>query len=435
MNNIIEIKPVKGLVGTISIPGDKSVSHRSVMLAGLSETPVTITNFLHAQDCWSTINCMRALGVLVEQDNSGVLTVQGKGLHNLSEPDNILDAGNSGTTLRLLTGILAAQPFFSVLTGDSSLRRRPMSRVISPLTIMGCKIIGRSQSRYAPVAISPAEKVSGIEYDTPVASAQIKSAIMLASLFANSPSTITEPSISRDHTERMMATFGITVTRSGSSVTVQPAQKLAAPQKLYVPGDISSAAFWLVAASIIPHSQLTLTNVGINPTRTGILDVLVRMGADIAVINEHRSGEEPVADIHVRSSQLKGVEIEPEIIPRLIDEIPILAVAALFAEGKTVVRGAEELRVKESDRLAAITTELSKMGANIQETPDGFSIVGPQRITMASCDSHHDHRMAMAAAIAGAAGNGVKISNAECVSISYPSFFKIIDEISVNPLS
>ncbi|CQR74334.1 3-phosphoshikimate 1-carboxyvinyltransferase 1 [Sporomusa ovata DSM 2662] len=428
MNKIIKIAKTGGLTGAITIPGDKSISHRSIMLSGLADTPVTITNFLHAADCWSTINCMRALGVSVEEDRGGVLTVQGKGFYGLSESGDVLDAGNSGTTIRLLTGLLGAQPFFSVLTGDASIRKRPMARVIAPLAKMGLQIAGRGQSRYAPLAISAPEQVRGIEYDMPVASAQVKSAILLAALYANTPTTIIEPIPSRDHTERMFETFGIPVKREGRAIILEPVQKIAAPKRLDVPGDISSAAFWLVAASIIPNSELALINVGINPTRTGILDVLAQMGADIAITNNRWSGQEPVADIIVRSANLKGVTIEAEIIPRLIDEIPILAVAALFAKGQTVVKGAEELRVKETDRLKAIALELGKMGATIIENPDGLVIDGPQSINSASCDSHHDHRMAMSLAVAGLAAQGVTINEPDCVKISYPDFFDVLSK-------
>ncbi|HWR08965.1 3-phosphoshikimate 1-carboxyvinyltransferase [Sporomusa sp.] len=425
MGEVITITPTTGLVGTVHIPGDKSISHRSVMLAGLADSQVKVTNFLHAADCWSTINCMRAMGVTVEQDEEGALTIAGRGFYGLREPDDVLDAGNSGTTIRLLTGLLGAQSFFSVLTGDASLRKRPMARVITPLTKMGLTLMGREQSRYAPLAIIPAKQVTGIEYDMPVASAQVKSAILLAALYADSPTIITEPLPSRDHTERMFETFGVPVTRTGASITLEPVQKLTAPELINIPGDISSAAFWLVAASIIPNSRLTLVNVGINPTRTGILDVLKQMGADITVINERWSGREPVADISVGSSQLKGITIGAEIIPRLIDEIPVLAVAALFAEGQTVVQGAEELRVKETDRLKAVTLELGKMGAAITETPDGLVIEGPQQLNFAACYSHHDHRMAMALAVAGMAAQGVEIAEPDCVKISYPDFFAV----------
>jgi 3-phosphoshikimate 1-carboxyvinyltransferase len=429
MGETMKIQKTVGLTGSITIPGDKSISHRSIMLAGLADTPVTITNFLHAADCWSTIHCMRALGVIVEQDDDGILTVKGNGFYGLSEPNDVLDAGNSGTTMRLLTGLLGAQSFFSVMTGDASLRKRPMARVITPLAQMGLKIAGRGQSRYAPLAISKAEQVQGIEYDMPVASAQVKSAILLAALYANTPTTLTEPMPSRDHTERMFETFGIPVKRTGKAIILEPVQKIAAPKQLDVPGDISSAAFWLIAASIIPNSQLVLINVGINPTRTGILDILQQMGADITITNERWSGREPVADIVVRTATLKGVTIEAAIIPRLIDEIPILAVAALFAHGQTVVKGAEELRVKETDRLRAVALELGKMGARITENPDGLVIDGPQIVNSASCDSHHDHRMAMALAVAGLAAQGVEIKESDCVKISYPDFFEVLSKL------
>lgn len=429
MGKNMKVKATTGLKGTVNIPGDKSISHRSIMLAGLADTPVSITNFLHAADCWSTIACMRALGVTVEQNEIGVLTVQGNGFYGLREPQEVLDAGNSGTTIRLLTGLLGAQPFFSVMTGDASLRKRPMARVITPLAKMGVQIMGREQSRYAPLAILAARQVHGIEYTMPVASAQVKSAILLAALFADSPTIVTEPMVSRDHTERMFETFGIPVKRTGSTITIEPVQKVDAPKQIDIPGDISSAAFWLVAASIIPNSHLVLVNVGINPTRTGIIDILKEMGADITVTNERWSGREPVADIIVRSAKLHGVTIGAEIIPRLIDEIPVLTVAALFAEGQTIITGAEELRVKETDRLKAVTLELGKMGAIITETADGLIINGPQNLNFAICNSHHDHRMAMALAVAGIASQGAEIEEPECVNISYPDFFNVLAEL------
>jgi 3-phosphoshikimate 1-carboxyvinyltransferase len=417
------VNPLRRLTGEIAVPGDKSISHRSVMLAGLADSPVRIGNFLAAADCLSTVACMRALGVRVDQVGESELIVQGNGLFGLSEPEGVLDAGNSGTTMRLLTGILAGQPFFSVLTGDASLRRRPMARIIAPLTKMGCRIHGREQSRFAPLAIMPADGIHGIAYDMPVASAQVKSALLFAGMFADGPTRLTEPYISRDHSERMLQTFGAKVTRKGYTVTLAPVQDLAAPPSIDVPGDISAAAFWLVAATVIPGSRLSLTNVGINPTRTGIIDILRRMGADITVAAERRAGEEPVADLVVASAELQGTTVEGEIIPRLIDEIPVLAVAALFAKGRTIISGAEELRVKESDRLRAIACELAKMGARIEETPDGLIIDGPQPLSVANCDSHGDHRMAMALAVAGMAAAGVEIDDADSVGISYPQFF------------
>lgn len=428
LENII-INPKGGLSGDINIPGDKSISHRSVMFAALAATPVVIKNFLYAEDCLSTVSCMKALGAKIEQDKDGNLHVLGQGFRGLKEPTNILDAGNSGTTLRLLTGILVGQSFFSVLTGDASLRSRPMARVVTPLTMMGAKINGRQDTRYVPISIIPSEQIKGIEYVMPMASAQVKSAILLATLFAGSPSVVTEPYVSRDHTELMLETFGVKIERNGTSVGVNPITELHAPDAIEVPGDISSAAFWLVGATIIPNSHLTLKNVGINPTRTGILDILKQMGANITIINERLSGAEPVADIIVKSSELKGVTIDGPIIPRLIDEIPILAVAALFAKGQTVIRGAEELRVKETDRLKAVASELGKMGAVIIETDDGLIIDGPQVLNFANCNSYHDHRMAMSLAIAGAASKGVDIHQPNCANISYPDFFKTLENI------
>lgn len=421
MNEIIS--PVKGLQGIVDIPGDKSISHRTVMLAGLASTPVRVTNFLSAEDCWSTVSCMKCLGVKIKQTGDNELVIKGNGLFGLVEPDEVLDAGNSGTTTRLLTGILAGQSFFTVLTGDKSLRRRPMARIIAPLTKMGCRIYGREQSRYAPLAIIPSDGIHGINYTLPVASAQVKSAILLAGMFADGPTVITEPLLSRDHSERMLQSFGVGVERTGLTVRLNPVSELTAPPVIDIPGDISSAAFWLVAATIVPGSKLRLRNVGINPTRTGIIDVLRSMGANITVYNQRQAGQEPVADIAVEYAPLTGTTVEAEIVPRLVDEIPALAVAALFASGATVIRGAEELRVKETDRLKAIALELGKMGARIAESADGLVIEGPQSLTSACCDSHDDHRMAMALAVAGMAAQGVEITGAECVNISYPRFF------------
>lgn len=427
MGKKIMINKACYLAGATEIPGDKSISHRSVMFAALSSTPVCIKNFLYSQDCLSTVACMRTLGAKIEQENKD-LWVTGNGLYGLQEPVNVLDAGNSGTTIRLMAGILGGQNFFSILTGDGSLRQRPMSRVIIPLAKMGCTIVGREQSKFAPLAILPRnEKIHGIEYAMPMASAQVKSAILLASMFADSRTVITEPYLSRDHTERMLETFGVNLERSGVTVSLDPVDELIAPEVIDVPGDISSAAFWLVAATIIPNARLLLKNVGINPTRTGIIDVLQKMGAKITLENKRWSGKEPVADVSVESAELRGISVEAEIIPRLVDEIPVLAVAALFAQGRTVIQGAEELRVKETDRLKAITLELSKMGAKIEEKKDGLIIEGPQTLQFASCDSHDDHRMAMALAVAGLAGNGVEIKDYDCVTISYPNFFETLN--------
>ena len=422
-----------GWQGTIDIPGDKSISHRSVMFAGLGNTPVHIKNFLHAADCLSTVGVMRALGVNVEFLNEKELIVTGRGLHGFSEPLTVLDAGNSGTTLRLMMGLLSPQPFLSVFSGDASLTRRPMGRVLRPLSTMGARIYGRNENNNLPLTIVPSEKkLHGIHYDSPVASAQVKSAILLAGLYADAPTTVTEPYISRDHTEQMLTGFGVHLERSGTSVTVFPVEEdnFRAPSEITVPGDISSAAYFLVAGTIIAGSRLRLNNVGINPTRTGILDVLRDMGAHISVHNERESGGERVADLLVEAAPLHGVSFGAEIMPRLIDEIPVLAVAALFAEGDTIITGAGELRVKETDRLHAIATELQKLSpGSIEEREDGLVIHGKSEIRRAQVKSYDDHRMAMSLAVLGAAGEGVLIENPESVNISYPTFFSEIERL------
>lgn len=424
MGAVIRIEPAAGLTGNIVVPGDKSISHRSIMLAGLAKTPVLVKNFLFAQDCLSTVSCMQALGVMIEQKAGHELVVTGNGLHGLIEPDNILDAGNSGTTLRLLLGILAAQPFFSAFTGDASLRSRPMGRVIKPLADMGAVIAARRQGRLLPLSIAAAAgRLTGIDYHMPMASAQVKSAVLLAGMFADGATRVTEPYISRDHTERMLETFGVGLEKNGTAVSLRGGAELSAPAAIEVPGDISSAAFWLVAASIIPGSKVTLSNVGVNPTRTGILDVLGQMGADISLTNERWSGREPVADITVKHARLQGVSIDGAIIPRMVDEIPVLAVAAMFAAGRTIISGAEELRVKETDRLKAVATEFTKLGGLITETKDGLLIDPSPKLKSAVCYSYHDHRIAMALAVAGAAAQGVEIEQPDCVAISYPGFY------------
>ena len=427
-----EILPVVGgLRGEIEIPGDKSVSHRSVMLAGLCDTPVHITNFLCAADCLSTAAAMEALGVSIRWSNETTLDVQGNGFDGVNEPQAILDAGDSGTMLRLMMGLLAPQPFLSTFTGDAALYRRPMGRVIVPLSQMGARIAGRAGGKYLPITVLPAEKpLHGITYKMPMASAQVKSAILLAGLRADGETTVIEPFPSRDHTERMLRAFGAEVRQEGTRVSCRAVRKLSAPEAIEVPGDISSAAFWLVAASIIKGSDLLLKGVGVNPTRTGILEVLRDMGANIALLNERESGGEPIADIHVRSAHLRGVSFGGAIIPRLIDEIPVLAVAALFAEGDTKITGAEELRVKETDRLHAVAVEYNKFAPCVEELSDGLVIHGGiKNIRHAECFSYDDHRMAMSLAVAGAAGDGVIIGNPECVDISYPSFYQTLVDL------
>ena len=413
-----------GLRGTIKIPGDKSISHRSIILSSLGNSPVEVTNFLAGADCLSTVECMKALGATIERAGEKIL-VTGCGLRGLNEPENVLDAGNSGTTLRLLMGLLAPQKFLTTFTGDASLRKRPMARVIQPLSQMGASIVGRNSNKNLPITILPAVKnLRGITYQMPVASAQVKSAILLAGLFADSPTTVIEPAPSRDHTEKMLAAFGVRLERSGNAIKIFPTDKFTAPDKISVPGDISSAAYWIVLATILRGSDVTIKNVGVNETRTGILDVLNDMGAKIELLNVRTSGGELAADLHVVSSKLRGVEFGGEIIPRLIDEIPALAVAAAFAEGTTIIRDVGELRVKETDRLAAIVDEFNKISPETFSATDNSLIIrGGQKKFFADCKTRADHRMAMSLAIFGAADKGVSIDDADCVKISYPNFF------------
>lgn len=429
MGALKEIQPIKtGLKGEILIPGDKSVSHRSVMFAGLCDSEVKITNFLHAADCMSTVNCMRALGVKVKELDENTLIVKGNGFHGLQEPQSIIDAGNSGTTLRLMMGILAGQKFLTTFTGDASLSRRPMGRVINPLSQMGANIVGRKENKLLPITVIPAkESLQGIDYQMPMASAQVKSAILLAGMNAEGRTTVTEPYTSRDHTERMLEGFGVKLEKSGTSITISKVEKMTAPKEIHVPGDISSAAFWLVAGSIIEDSDIILKDVGINETRTGIIDVLKAMGANIELLNV-RDEVEPIADIRVRYAKLHATSFGADIMPRLIDEIPIITVASMFAEGETIITGAGELRVKETDRLQVITDEFNKVCPCIKGTQDGLIITGSQRNNLQKvvCNSHDDHRIAMALAILGASGVGIEIENSECVNISYPTFYEIL---------
>ena len=430
------LKQNQGLTGEINIPGDKSVSHRSVMFAGLADTPVYIKNFLPGADCLSTASCMRALGVRVETLARDEIIVCGNGLNGLKEPQTVIDAGNSGTTLRLMLGILAAQPFLTTFTGDVSLSQRPMGRVVKPLKEMGAIIFGRDDNNKLPLTVVPAKgKLRGIRYDSPVASAQVKSAILLAGLWADSPTTVIEPYVSRNHTEEMLTSFGVRLERSGAAVTIYPTApaEYKAPATIEVPGDISSAAFWFVAAAIVPNSKLVLKNVGVNQTRTGIIDVLRAMGAKITLMNERRSSGETVADIEVLSAPLRGTNFGADIMPRLVDEIPVIAVAAIFAEGDTVITGAGELRVKETDRLKVIATEFGKLAPSvnlIEELADGLVIHGQGSKTgslvKATADSCGDHRIAMSLAVLGSAGEGVIIEDDECVNISYPEFYQTL---------
>jgi len=426
-------KPLSGLSlhGKIQIPGDKSISHRALMLGALAQGETQIQGLLLGEDPRSTAECFCALGAEISPLNTELVKVQGIGLGNLQEPLDVLNAGNSGTTLRLMLGILASHPgrFFTV-TGDSSLRSRPMSRVVKPLQQMGATIWGRKDNSLAPLAIQ-GQQLQGITYHSPIASAQVKSCILLAGLMAEGETTVIEPALSRDHSERMLQAFGanLSVDPEQNSVTISPGAKLQG-QRVIVPGDISSAAFWLVAGAIVPGSELLVENVGVNPTRTGILEVLETMGADIQPENQRVVAGEPVADLRVKYSKLKSCEIAGDIIPRLIDEIPILAVAAVFAEGTTVIRNAEELRVKESDRIAVMASQLNKMGAKVTELPDGLEITGGTPLTGADVDSFTDHRIAMSLAIAGLNAQGVTtINRAEAAAISYPNFTSTLQQI------
>jgi 3-phosphoshikimate 1-carboxyvinyltransferase len=427
-------KPASGLslVGRIRVPGDKSISHRALMLGAIAQGETTIEGLLLGEDPRSTAKCFSLLGAKVSELNAERVRVRGVGIGELEEPVEVLDAGNSGTTMRLMLGILASHPgrFFAV-TGDSSLRSRPMSRVIKPLQQMGAQIWGRKSNSLAPLAIL-GQQLKPIHYHSPIASAQVKSCILLAGLMASGETTVTEPALSRDHSERMLRAFGaqLSVDPETCSVTVTGPTQLQG-QNVIVPGDISSAAFWLVAGAIVPGSELVVENVGVNPTRTGILEALEMMGADIELQNQREAAGEPVADILVRrNGQLRGCTIAGDLIPRLIDEIPILAVAAIFASGTTIIRDAAELRVKESDRLAVTAAELNRMGAKISELPDGLEITGGTPLIGADVDSYTDHRIAMSLAIAALNATGItNIHRAEAAAISYPDFTATLQQV------
>lgn len=416
------IEPPSSLAGTLKPPGDKSISHRAAIVGALSEGTTVIEGFLEGNDCLSTLRCLRSLGVNIEGPHLGHVTIYGKGML-LNEPGDILDAGNSGTTMRLLMGVLAGQPFYSVITGDSSLRRRPMGRVTRPLKSMGAQIWGRNGGELAPLSILGGN-LQSLSYTLPVASAQVKSSLLLAGLFARGETIISEPFPTRDHSERLLKAAGAALEVEGQTIKITGGRPLK-PLAVVIPGDISAAAFFMVAGCIHPHANIILKNVNLNPTRTGIIDALKAMGGQITVIPRGESSGEPVGDIHVSSSKLHGVEIGGALIPRLIDEIPVLAVAAAVASGETLIRDAAELRVKESDRITRVAEELGKMGASIQALPDGFLIQGngggDLRGTIV--DSHGDHRLGMALAIAAlVADRPTMIRGAEAMAVSYPQF-------------
>lgn len=417
------------LKGKVSVPGDKSISHRAVMLGALAEGRTEINNFLMGEDCLSTISCFRQMGIHIEEDAKNKrVTVYGKGLYGLKAPEDTLYAGNSGTTVRLLSGILCGQNFSSVITGDASIRKRPMDRIITPLKQMGADIESINNNGCAPLQIKgPKNKsLKGIRYNSPVASAQVKSCLLLAGLYADSETYVTEPAASRNHTELMLSYFGARVKVSGNTAGVEPRPVLTG-KKINVPGDISSAAYLIAAALIVPGSEILIENVGINPTRAGILKVCSAMGADIKLLNIKKEGGESSADILVRHSDLCGTEIGGNIIPALIDEIPVIAVLACFAKGKTVIKDAQELRVKESDRIETTVKNLAAMGADVAATEDGMIINGGRPLHGAVIDPKLDHRIAMAFTVAGLMAEGnTDILNPECVNISFPGFFEMV---------
>lgn len=421
----MQIQPCGPLHGEITVPGDKSISHRAVMLGALANGTTHITGFLMGEDCLSTIDCFRKMGVSIDVSDKEVV-VEGVGLHGLTAPECELYTGNSGTTTRLLSGILAGQSFTSTMNGDATIQRRPMGRVMKPLREMGASIEGKDDN-FCPLTMHPSE-LHGIEYRLPVASAQLKSAILLAGLYAEGQTTVIEPAPSRDHTERMFRALGVEIETNGNIITLNPPEDLHAVD-IAVPSDISSAAYFLVAGAIVPGSKLTIKNVGVNPTRTGIIDVLRDMGADITESN-FREEAEPVCDLTVRYSRLHGTEIGGAIIPRLIDELPVIAVAAAFAEGETVIRDAQELKVKESNRIASMVAELSKAGVDVEETDDGMIVRGGEKPHGASFETYKDHRIAMSLAILGLAAEGAsRIDEPEVVAISYPDFFGTIEKL------
>ncbi|MBI4220109.1 MAG: 3-phosphoshikimate 1-carboxyvinyltransferase [Chloroflexi bacterium] len=428
----VTVSQPKRLKGTITPPGDKSISHRASMFNAVANGVARVTNYSTGQDCASTVRVLRGLGAQVETrpsaDGGGdTLTVRGVGMHGFKEPDDILDAGNSGTTTRLMSGLLAGRPFQAIITGDASIRSRPMGRVIEPLRKMGAQITARNGGTLAPVVFQGG-RLRGIEYDMPVASAQVKSCLLLAGLRAEGRTLLRQPAVSRDHTERMLSSMGARVGANGLSVWVEPGELNSID--VHVPGDISSAAFWLVAASIHPDAEVVVANVGLNPSRTGVITVLRKMGADLEIRNERTVAGEPAGDIVARTSRLHGIEISGDIVPILIDEIPVLSVAAAIADGDTVVRDAAELRVKETDRIRATATWLAAAGVPVEEAKDGMTIHGTGRLRGAACQSYDDHRIAMSLAIAGLVSDGpMRIEGAGAADISYPTFWRDLETV------
>jgi 3-phosphoshikimate 1-carboxyvinyltransferase len=423
------VRPVAQLHGEAEVPGDKSVSHRSALLGALAEGVSEVQGYLEAEDCLRTLTAVQALGAEVTRKGPGHYRIAGSGLRGLSEPGDVIDCGNSGTTARLLAGVLATQPFWTVMTGDASLRRRPMGRIAEPLRAMGATIVGRAEGTRLPLVVRGAAPTRAGRYTTPMASAQVKSAILLAGLAAEGPVTVVEPAPSRDHSERMLRRFGARVVTEGGMVTLSPGPLR--PAAIVVPGDISSAAFLLVAGALIGDARVTLHRVGLNPTRTGVLDVLEAMGVPIRLTNLADDGE-PTASLTVSAGELRATTIGGALlIPRLIDEIPVLAVAAAAAAGVTVIRDAQELRVKESDRIAALGRELGRMGVVVEERPDGMAITGGRRLLGASLSSGGDHRMAMALAVAALVADGESVvDDVACVATSFPTFADTVNSLA-----
>lgn len=426
------IIPARNVKGEVEAPPDKSISHRAVIIGSITEGRLTVKNFLRAEDCLATLKAMRMLGVGIDDQDTGRLEIEGVGLNGLRQPADTIDCGNSGTTMRLMMGLLAAQGFPARLTGDRYLRQRPMDRVIRPLRQMGGNLRGQDEDRLAPIEIE-GSPLNPITYDSPVASAQVKSAILLAGLYCRGKTTVLEPYKSRDHTERMLHRFGAGIEVNETSASVVGPATLSA-KEIVVPADISSASFLVAAAAMLPGSELTVRNVGLNRTRSGFLDVMKKMGAERCSADAPEEGlDEPSGDLFVRGSRrLYAVHIGPRDIPRLIDEIPILAVTALRAEGTTIIEGAKELRVKETDRLSALAKNLSALGAQVEERPDGLIIPGPQRLRGGAVTSFGDHRIAMAMAVAGLVADGpVTIEDTACVATSFPDFFNALRNITI----
>ena len=424
----IVLEKISKLRGNIAVPGDKSISHRSLILGSIAQGETRIYNFLNSLDCLRTLGCMQALGGKIELDEDNSVKIKGKGLYGLKEPKDILNVGNSGTTIRLLAGLLSGQDFYSILNGDASIRKRPMKRVVEPLRLMGADIWGRKDGQFAPLSVR-GNKLNPLHYTLPVASAQVKTALLLAGLYTTGGTIIKEPLPTRDHTERMLEIMEADIKISPPEVKVMGGKELKGAD-IFIPGDISSAAYFIVAASILKGSQITIKQVGVNPTRTGIIEILKKMGAKIDILNYQIKSNEPQADLKIEYSKLKRIEIGKEGVPFLIDELPLIAVVATQAQGKTIVSGARELRVKETDRIKAIVSELKKMGADIEEREEGFAVNGPTRLQGAVCESYNDHRIAMSLAVAALLAEGkTVIQSSECIDISFPGFEKTLKKL------